>query len=341
MQSGLVTPFASPEECARRLVGIQAQIVQAAALAIANRVRGFSYDDYTRRLYRDRSLVRTWGQRNTVHVYESADWGNIASLMRVRFSWAYGEFKKNGGNEREFESLVAKLVRFLSSGGQYSREEIAAHVGVPLSSWGGFMIDAAYRGLLCDCGGNKFAHGGGWNPAAGEARHDVSEARCDFVRRYLRAYGPASHADIAKWLADKASDVKEALSGLDTVPVTCEGSRMLLLREDIDRLEACAEADLPVIFLYRFDPLLLAYKNKEWIVPAPHLKKVWVTAGHVNGVILVDGCARATWKYVRKGKNFQIESEPFSGRGLGATVRKAIARHETFLTEFFRGGSAD
>jgi hypothetical protein len=339
-QSGLLSPFATPEDCARNLVGIQAQITQAAALAIANRVRGFSYAQYKRLLYDERSLVRTWGQRKTVHVYESADWGNITDLMRVRYSWAHSGYIKEGGTEAEFEAFVAKLVQFLSSGRTYSRDAISDHIGVKLSSWGGFMIDAAFRGLLCDSGGNQFAHGSGWNPAAGIATSEIPEARRNLVRRYLHTYGPASHSDIAKWLDESAEEVKAALWDLDTVPVSCEGKRLLLLRSDLDTLKANTEPhdDLPVLLLYRFDPLLLAYKDKNWIVPAIHQKKVWAIAGHVNGVVLINGMARGTWKYVRKGGRFQIETEPFTGRGLGTVARKTIARHEKFLAEFFRDG---
>jgi hypothetical protein len=65
--------------------------------------------------------------------------------------------------------------------------------------------------------------------------------------------------------------------------------------------------------LFRFDPVLLANKDKTWIVPARHYKKVWRIAAIVEGVILgEDGMAWATWKYEKKGtKELLVHVYPF------------------------------
>ncbi len=43
--SGLVEPFASPEEAAHRLIGVQAQMPPAAALALWNRTPDLTHAD--------------------------------------------------------------------------------------------------------------------------------------------------------------------------------------------------------------------------------------------------------------------------------------------------------
>ena len=45
-RSGLIEPFATPEEAASHLVGVQAQIFPAAGLALWNRTRGLSHKRY-------------------------------------------------------------------------------------------------------------------------------------------------------------------------------------------------------------------------------------------------------------------------------------------------------
>ena len=49
--------------------------------------------------------------------------------------------------------------------------------------------------------------------------------------------------------------------------------------------------------LPKFDPLLLAYKDKTWIARLDDQKKIWKKAGHVEGIVVQNWKAIATWKY--------------------------------------------
>lgn len=71
----------TPAEVAHRLVGVQAQVTSSAALSIALRskqTRGADAPvDRTTRALHDRSLVRTWAMRSTLHlkrVSRTAGW---------------------------------------------------------------------------------------------------------------------------------------------------------------------------------------------------------------------------------------------------------------------------
>jgi len=58
-RSGLAEPFDSPESAASALVGIQAQILPAAGLALWNRTGGLTHDQFDSLLHQTRTLVKT------------------------------------------------------------------------------------------------------------------------------------------------------------------------------------------------------------------------------------------------------------------------------------------
>lgn len=61
-----------------------------------------------------------------------------------------------------------------------------------------------------------------------------------------------------------------------------------------------------MFFLGKFDPLLLAYDDKSWIVDKEKKSYIWRKAGHVSAVVLLDGKAHATWNYKIEKKRLII-----------------------------------
>ncbi len=96
-RSGLVHPFPSPETVARRLAGVQAQILPAAFLALWNRTGSLTLRQCENLLYRDRTLVKIWGQRNTLHLYPSEEWPLISgALAEQKTRWEQYFVSKGG-----------------------------------------------------------------------------------------------------------------------------------------------------------------------------------------------------------------------------------------------------
>lgn len=90
-RSGLLTPFATAEDAARALVGIQAQIHPAAGLALQNRTPAGKAELTDARfdalLFDERSLVKLWGQRGTLHVYAISDWPILTAARAENLTW--------------------------------------------------------------------------------------------------------------------------------------------------------------------------------------------------------------------------------------------------------------
>src|SRR4051794_4807900 len=62
-----------PADIASMLGGAHAQVLSAAEFSIARRIAGATRSDVQRALWVERSLVKTFGPRGTVHLLASAD----------------------------------------------------------------------------------------------------------------------------------------------------------------------------------------------------------------------------------------------------------------------------
>src|SRR3954454_4971506 len=63
----------SPADIAGAMCGTHAQIMSAAELSIGLRIVGADREDVRRALWEDRTLVKTFGPRGTVHLLPAAD----------------------------------------------------------------------------------------------------------------------------------------------------------------------------------------------------------------------------------------------------------------------------
>src|SRR5215467_8290114 len=62
-----------PADVAGLLCGAHAQVIGAAELSIGRRIVGATRTDVQRALWNDRTLVRTFGPRGTIHLLPAAD----------------------------------------------------------------------------------------------------------------------------------------------------------------------------------------------------------------------------------------------------------------------------
>jgi hypothetical protein len=158
---------------------------------------------------------------------------------------------------------------------------------------------------------------------------DPDVALFEVARRYLRAYGPATKEDFARWWGNWPGVGKAAWAGLadELVPVSIEGRRADLLSSDAERI-AKRTPGTSVQLLPPFDPYVMGHSSRDHIVEAANLSKVSRTAGWISAVVLVDGRVAGTWTHVAARDALQIKVEPF--RRLSAkTTAKVRTRAES------------
>ena len=204
-----------------------------------------------------------------------------------------------------------------------TREELADEVALRtsphlrdhfLSGWGSLLKPAAYRGMLCS-GPNRgrnvtFVRPDQWVTGWREIASD--EALAEIARRYLAAYGPATHVDFAQWWAMGTRQARTVFQSLgdELEQVDVEGRRCWALAADVPAMAELGPAD-SVRLLPHFDVYTLGFRPREVIVPEGFLPRVSRTAGWISPVILVEGRVAGVWEHRRVGTALDVTLEPF------------------------------
>jgi hypothetical protein len=322
--------------------GVQAQVMSAAELQAAVRV-DCRVTDVRDALWKRKTLAKTWLMRGTLHLVPAKDLplytaAMSARWMRMRNSW----LKFVQLSEPEFWEVVEAIGKALD-GQVLTREELVATVGkgrserirdVMKSGWGGILKPVARRGLLC-FGPSRgqsvtFVRPEQWLGAWREV--DPDKALIEVARRYLRAFGPATREDFARWWGSWSGVGKAAWAGLadELVAVTIEGRRADLLSSDVP-LIAKQRVEESIQLLPSFDPYVMGHSSRDHIVEAANLSKVSRTAGWISAVVLVDGKAAGTWTHETAAGGLRITVEPF--RRLSAKTKAGVRSKAESLAE--------
>jgi hypothetical protein len=113
------------------------------------------------------------------------------------------------------------------------------------------------------------------------------------VHRYLRFLGPATPAEVAKWLDTSTANVREIWPD-DLAEVAVDGRRAWLPKGNVDELLDCDRVEL-VRLLPAMDPFLQA-RDRDLLVPdKAEQKALWTILGN-PGALLVDGQIGGMWR---------------------------------------------
>jgi hypothetical protein len=139
------------------------------------------------------------------------------------------------------------------------------------------------------------------------------------VRRYLTAYGPATPAHFAKWLATKESWTtglfgKLAAEGA-VEEVFFEGARAWVAAGDTEFPDTAdpqaADGVRGVRLLPYFDAYVIAAQPRELLFPGAAYKRA-LAGGQAGNhpVLLIDGVVVGVWHQARRGRRTTITVEP-------------------------------
>jgi hypothetical protein len=313
--------------------GVQAQVMSAAELQVAVRV-DCSVQDVRSALWKDKTLVKTWLMRGTLHLMPGKDLPLYTAAMSrrwVRMNNAWLKFMQV--SEPEVWQLVDAMGAALS-GTPMSREELIAVVArdqparvreALRSGWGGMLKPAARNGMLC-FGPSRGQHVtfvqpqewlGSWRKV------DPEDALVDAARRYLRTYGPATKDDFVRWWGNWPGVGVAAWKGLEAelTTVSVEGFKSQMLSADLETVPSLSPA-LSVQLLPNFDPYLMGHNNRDHLFDPTHRGKVSRAAGWISPVVMADGRVLGTWSHVAAGKTLRITVEPF--KSLPARVKSEV-----------------
>ncbi|MDQ6773297.1 MAG: winged helix DNA-binding domain-containing protein [Candidatus Dormibacteraeota bacterium] len=324
---------------AERCCGLHAQVVGWADLQIRARTRRSYRGAVAKALWDERSVVRTWCMRGTLHLLTPAQLAVYTSLFEPGWHHSPAWLQMARLTATEADDLLLRLEDALAGGRPLSRRELSRATGREFGSWGTLFGPAARVGILVQGpprgAETTFVRTEEWLGAK-LPRLDPSDAGADWLRRYLRAYGPASRADYRQWLGGRTvTAVAEAYArlGPELAEVQVQGRRLYCLASDLAELEGDRGGPLPVRLLPGFDPLIMGHLDRAHLaVPAAMRDRVYRQAAWVSATVLVGGRVRGTWAHRRRRDRLAVEVRPFAP--LGAAARRgvevearALARH--------------
>jgi hypothetical protein len=349
-QQLLREPAKTAVDVCRQVVGVQAQLMSAAELAIGGR-SGRPPEDVRAALWSERLLVKTWAMRGTLHLLPADELPLFAAALRVKeraarrgAAWE----RYHGITVDQLKTAVAAIADVLGAE-PVTREELAAEVtGVAgdaavgeavRESWGVVLKSVANEGKLCfgpDRGRNvtfvspRAWVGGAWKePPEDEAIRTV-------VHRFLDAYGPATSADLARWWGVQPAEGKRMLRPLtsDLVEVELDGTAAWLTAAGAEAVPAASPLRHYVRLLPAFDTYVFApHGHRQHTWPEGQHDRVSRTAGWITPTLVVDGRVAGVWAYEMRGDGFAIEIEALVplGKRQRAAAEGAARSYERLL----------
>jgi hypothetical protein len=141
---------------------------------------------------------------------------------------------------------------------------------------------------------------------------DPDAGLAEMARRYLRAYGPATKSDFARWWGAWPGVGNAAWAALEPelVKVSVEGAVLDMLAEDLPAIKR-ARLESSVLLLPLFDPYLLGHASRDHLVERAFASRVSRTAGWISAVVLVNGTVAGTWTHAVANNRLRITVEPF------------------------------
>jgi hypothetical protein len=299
-----------------RLGGIQAQYAPSMYIGLWSRLADFERASLTRALER-RTVVQATLMRSTIHLVSRRDfWPFAAGTRDARWeSWQRGYRR---GPAPEEALAAARHVERMLADGPRTRAELVE--GIDAARFGGAgtrlnLVRVPPSGTWERRRADLYGRAEGW---LGPPPSVTAEEGIDLlIRRYLRAFGPASVADVASWAGMAITPVRAALERVELRHFRDESGGLLV---DLPRAPlAPADTPAPVRFLPTWDATLLVNCRRTQILPEEHRSRIFhVKNPQSEMTFLVDGAVAGIWKQ-EKGR---VQLYPF-GR-LSRAVRDEL-----------------
>ena len=328
------------KDMVEHLVGLQAQEVLPPYVGLWSRVAGFDPNELGR-LLEEREVVRLWLMRGTIHLASVRDALAFKPLTQVVAERQHrgGHYSRRMGGA-DIEALKETARELLAEeplgGRELGRRLVARGFGDDSEAISNAarthlpLVQVTPRGVWGKRGQAKLATIESWTGRELEPEPLIGE----LVLRYLRAFGPASVADVQNWSG--LTRLKEVVERLRDrlVVFQDEGGRELFDLPDAPRPDPGVPA--PVRLLGEYDNVLLGHADRTRIIPAGFPWAAMLAPGRFVSNLLVDGELRATWWMEREGKKTAILGIRPSGR-LSRRDRDEVEAEAQRLVDFVAG----
>ena len=328
--------------------GVQAQVVAAAELGIGIRTAILNRAGLRDIVANDGTLVRTYAMRGTAYLLASDDLPLYAAAMR-QLRGGDTWFTGFGLNAEQAGELFAATANALD-GRTLTRAELVEELRRGVGTWlfdvfdeslADLTVVTAYAGLLAygppQGAKTTFVRPDQWCPHWREV--DEEGALTELVRRYIAAYGPVTHNDLARWLGIKSGSARDLISALGAAVSRVDDLAGWL---PADATQPSPAGDPPPIvrLLPPYDSYILGAGPLDQVVP-PAAKNLIRRRhrGRYEGaagmpVLLIDGEVVGIWERQLSGRRLQLTVIPV--RALDDAERQALQVQADRLAEFLQ-----
>ena len=304
-------------EVVAHLGAMQAQDYLGALWSIGLRLPGVTEADVEAAIA-ERTIVRTWPMRGTLHFVAAEDVRWMLKLMTPRIlSGSAARHRQLELDEAVFARSEKLIVRELKDGRVRTREELFALLERskidPAGQRGIHILSKlAMEGVICfgPRAGKQptFVLLDDWLSVTRTLDHEA--ALVEIARRYFTSHGPATLADFERWTGLKITDARKGLEVIkDTLVQYTMGEDVYWMAEPGSAGKARSGK---VHLLPGFDEFLLGYKDRSAVVPAEQAHRI-VPGG--NGMFMPTmvskGQVTGMWNRELKGKRVLVDMKPF------------------------------
>lgn len=320
-----------PADVARAIAGAQAQDAYAGRQSLRARNGRLVAADVDAARNEERSLIRAWAMRGTMHLLAADDAPWMLPLFDPQLvAMSRRRLAQLGVSEARQERAL-RVMRERLGHGPLTRNELAE----PLQGAGITINDQTRTHLWRLVVGTGIACLGPDRGARStlvlaedwlgpRPRHDREAALRELARRFLRAFGPASERDFAGWSGLPLRDLRPALEGIagELREQPGEGETLLSLRAARPRPLRSVTRLLPA-----FDTYLMGHRDASFMAGAEQWRQILPGGGVLRPVITHDGVALGTWNQRRTPGAIEIELSPFAAppAGVAADVEAELA----------------
>ncbi len=329
--------FENPHDVVTWLGALQGQDYLGALWAIGLRMQQATEASIEQAIA-DKTIVRTWPMRGTLHYVAAADIGWLLKLMEPR-AIAVTAFRNRQLelDEATFKKSYNVLTRALEGGRHLTRPEIARaleRAGISTANYrlAHILYRASILRLIC-FGARRgkqftFALFDEWVPECKTIERD--EALAELARRYFTSHSPATLNDFIWWSGLKAADARASLEMVKPQFVqevvrdqTYWFSQPAAIKKDATK----------VYLLPPFDEYTVAYKDRSAVLDPTYAKLMNTGYGIFKPIVVVGGEIAGIWKREFKKNSLVIEVSPFNSLTKADQKRITVAadRYSKFL----------
>ncbi|MEY2434481.1 MAG: hypothetical protein QOC92_4206, partial [Acidimicrobiaceae bacterium] len=214
------------------------------------------------------------------------------------------QIRVGGGKWETTQSVGARVLLVLAAEGQIAR-------GRPRGSW----ISTQHRWELMDA----------WLPN-GVPEMSVDEARIELATRWLRAFGPATVADVQWWTGWTLGETRKVIERLAVTQVDLDGANGIALADDLDS----SRRPKPwVALLPALDPTVMGWTARDWYL-GEHRLALFDRSGNAGPTVWWDGRIVGGWAQRASGEIVSRLLEDV-GKDVAGAIEAEAERLEAWL----------